>query len=119
MRSISRSQLQQNILHMRFHGCLRNGKVRSDYLVGRAACHFSKYFDFALAEIIFRVMFKQFGRDFLRYIFPASSNSVRIMSFRMYPVAPAFNARAVSEWAFPRQLETAKGCHKCFNLAAR
>ena len=53
MRSIRRSQLQQNILHMRLHSCLRNGKVRSDYLVGRAARYFSKYFDFALAEIIF------------------------------------------------------------------
>ena len=68
------AELVDHCLHMRLHGCLRNGKVRSDYLVGRAARYFSKYFDFALAEIIFCIMVNQFSGDFLRYIFPSEMN---------------------------------------------
>src|SRR6202021_833258 len=68
MRSIRGSQLEQNILHMCLYGCFRNRKVRSDYLVRRTASYLSKDFDFALTEIILRVMFSEFSRDFLRYI---------------------------------------------------
>src|ERR1700722_2206191 len=68
MRSIRGSQLEQNILHVCLYGCLRNGKVRSNYLVGRTASYLSKDFDFALTEIILRIMFGEFSRDFLGYI---------------------------------------------------
>src|SRR5215472_4437640 len=68
MGSIRGSQLEQNILHVRLYRCLRNGKVRSDYLVRGTASYFSENLNFALTEIIFRVVFSEFSRDFLRYI---------------------------------------------------
>jgi hypothetical protein len=65
MRSIRRSQFDQNILHMRFYGRLCDEEVGSNYLIRSAASYLSKYLDFSLAEIILCVMLSQFRGDFM------------------------------------------------------
>jgi hypothetical protein len=68
MGSIRGSQFRHNLLHVRLHGCLRNREVRRDNLVGHTASNFSKNLDFAIREIILRVVLREFSRDSLGYV---------------------------------------------------
>src|SRR5262249_55755872 len=74
MGSIRSSQLQHDFLHVGLHGCLRDRQVRGDDLVGRTASDFAKNLDFALSEIIFRIVLSEFSGDFLGDISPSDVN---------------------------------------------